>query len=103
MRPTTSTSRLLSQAFLNEVRADDRVLDMGTGSGVNAILATTAAEVVADDMDLAPAVGCWSSSAPPATSTTCAPKPPPRASRSTPSPPPPTPATPGPSSTPPSA
>jgi release factor glutamine methyltransferase len=37
--PLTSISDLLGTAVLNEVRDDDRVLDMGTGCGVNAILA----------------------------------------------------------------
>jgi release factor glutamine methyltransferase len=37
--PPTPTSDLLGRAVLDEVRAGDRVLDMGTGSGVNAILA----------------------------------------------------------------
>ncbi|HWC01151.1 MAG TPA: methyltransferase [Methylomirabilota bacterium] len=37
--PPTPMSELLGRAVLDEVRDDDRVLDMGTGSGVNAILA----------------------------------------------------------------
>ncbi len=50
--PITGTSHLLGQAVLSEVRAGDRVLDMGTGSGVNAILAaTTASEIVAVDIN----------------------------------------------------
>lgn len=39
--PISGTSALLGEAVLEEVRADDRVLDMGTGSGVNAILAAS--------------------------------------------------------------
>jgi release factor glutamine methyltransferase len=39
--PPASVSPLLGQAVLDEVRAADRVLDMGTGSGVNAILAAS--------------------------------------------------------------
>jgi release factor glutamine methyltransferase len=39
--PLTAMSDLLGQAVLGEVRAEDRVLDMGTGSGVNAILAAS--------------------------------------------------------------
>jgi release factor glutamine methyltransferase len=40
------------EALLREVRADDRVLDMGTGSGINAILAARVApEVVAVDVN----------------------------------------------------
>lgn len=35
----TPTSDLLGRAVLAEARSRDRVLDMGTGSGVNAILA----------------------------------------------------------------
>lgn len=42
----TPTSDLLGRAVLTEVRPTDRVLDMGSGSGVNAILAAT----VADDV-----------------------------------------------------
>ncbi len=45
------TSDLLGEVVLSEVRADDRVLDMGTGSGVNALLAAQVAEkVVAVDV-----------------------------------------------------
>jgi release factor glutamine methyltransferase len=44
-------SELLGQAVLREVRGADRVLDMGTGSGVNAILAASeSTEVVAVDI-----------------------------------------------------
>jgi len=50
--PITPTSHLLGEAVLAEVRPDDRVLDMGTGCGVNAILAAaTAREVVAVDIN----------------------------------------------------
>jgi release factor glutamine methyltransferase len=45
-------SELLGQAVLREVRRSDRVLDMGTGSGVNAILAASeSTEVVAVDVN----------------------------------------------------
>lgn len=47
-----STSDLLGRVVLDEVRPDDRVLDMGTGSGVNAILAATvSADVTAVDVN----------------------------------------------------
>jgi release factor glutamine methyltransferase len=39
--PPTPVSDLLGQAVLGEVRDTDRVLDMGTGCGVNAILAAS--------------------------------------------------------------
>jgi release factor glutamine methyltransferase len=39
--PVTAMSHLLGEAVLAEVKAGERVLDMGTGSGVNAILAAT--------------------------------------------------------------
>ncbi len=46
------TSDLLGRVVLDEVRAGERVLDMGTGSGVNAILAATrGADVVAVDVN----------------------------------------------------
>jgi release factor glutamine methyltransferase len=49
--PITPFSRLLGEAVLAEVREGDRVLDMGTGSGVNAVLAATkGADVVAVDI-----------------------------------------------------
>jgi release factor glutamine methyltransferase len=50
--PITGVSHLLGQAVLAEVRPSDRVLDMGTGSGVNAILAASAStDVVAVDIN----------------------------------------------------
>jgi release factor glutamine methyltransferase len=49
----TPMSDLLGRAVIDEVRAEDRVLDMGTGSGVNAILAARAgADVVGVDLNL---------------------------------------------------
>lgn len=42
----TPMSDLLGRAVLDEVRPSDRVLDMGTGSGVNAILAASRSEQV---------------------------------------------------------
>jgi release factor glutamine methyltransferase len=52
VQPITGMSHLLGQAVLDEVREGDRVLDMGTGSGVNAILAASkAATVVAVDIN----------------------------------------------------
>lgn len=48
----TPTSDLLGQAVLDEVRAEDRVLDMGTGCGVNAVLAASRArDVVGVDVN----------------------------------------------------
>lgn len=48
----TPVSHLLGKAVLDEVRAGDRVLDMGTGSGVNAILAAArSTDVVAVDVN----------------------------------------------------
>lgn len=48
----TPVSPLLGKAVLAEVRRGDRVLDLGTGSGVNAILAASkASEVVAVDVN----------------------------------------------------
>jgi len=50
--PITPLSDLLGAAVLAEVQAGDRVLDMGTGSGVNAILAASkATDVVAVDIN----------------------------------------------------
>jgi release factor glutamine methyltransferase len=52
VQPITRFSRLLGQAVLDEVRPGDRVLDMGTGSGVNAILAAAVSrDVVAVDVN----------------------------------------------------
>jgi release factor glutamine methyltransferase len=44
--PIARVSHLLGEAVLAEVRPEDRVLDMGTGSGVNAILAAGQARAV---------------------------------------------------------
>ena len=50
--PIVSMSHLLGEAVLSEVTEADRVLDMGTGSGVNAILAASrSSEVVAIDIN----------------------------------------------------
>jgi release factor glutamine methyltransferase len=50
--PVTPVSHLLGEAVLAAAGADDRVLDMGTGSGINAILAATkGAMVVAVDIN----------------------------------------------------
>ena len=50
--PPQPMSRLLGGAVLDESRAEDRVLDMGTGCGVNAILAArNGARVVATDVN----------------------------------------------------
>ena len=46
VQPITGMSDLLGRAVVAEVRATDRVLDMGTGSGVNAILASSKATAV---------------------------------------------------------
>lgn len=47
-----TTSDLLGRVVLDEARPGERVLDMGTGSGVNAILAATrGADVVAVDVN----------------------------------------------------
>ena len=52
VQPIYPVSHLLGDAVLAEVRPTDRVLDMGTGSGVNAILAAaTAASVLAVDIN----------------------------------------------------
>jgi release factor glutamine methyltransferase len=50
--PPTPVSDLLGNAVLAEVRDTDRVLDMGTGSGINALLAASrSTEVVAVDIN----------------------------------------------------
>ncbi len=50
VQPIASVSHLLGEAVLAEVTPDDRVLDMGTGCGVNAVLAaSTATRVLAVD------------------------------------------------------
>jgi release factor glutamine methyltransferase len=46
VQPINGMSDLLGEAVLAEARESDRVLDMGTGSGVNAILAAGAARRV---------------------------------------------------------
>lgn len=52
VQPITGVSHLFGQAVLAEVRSDDRVLDMGTGSGVNAILAASrSSHVLAVDLN----------------------------------------------------
>jgi len=52
VQPITGTSDLLGRAVAEEVRETDRVLDMGTGSGVNAILAASKSiDVVAVDVN----------------------------------------------------
>jgi release factor glutamine methyltransferase len=52
VQPITGTSHLLGEAVLAEVREGDRVLDMGTGSGVNAILAASrSTDVLAVDIN----------------------------------------------------
>ena len=49
----TGVEHLLGEAVLAEVREGDRVLDMGTGSGINAVLAASrGAHVVAVDINL---------------------------------------------------
>lgn len=50
--PPAPMSKLLGKTVLEEVRESDRVLDMGTGSGVNAILAASkSSDVVAVDVN----------------------------------------------------
>lgn len=50
--PITPTSHLLGEAVLAEARRGEQVLDMGTGSGVNAVLAASrGADVVAVDVN----------------------------------------------------
>ena len=52
VHPINPVSHLLGEAVLAEARPDERVLDMGTGSGVNGILAATkGARVVAVDVN----------------------------------------------------
>ncbi len=52
VHPITPVSHLLGQAVLADVRPDDRVLDMGTGCGVNAILAgSRGGDVLAVDIN----------------------------------------------------
>ncbi len=52
VHPITGVSDLFGEAVLAEVRPDDRVLDMGTGCGVNAILAASrGADVLAVDIN----------------------------------------------------
>jgi release factor glutamine methyltransferase len=52
VHPPKPVSDVLGLCVLDEVRATDRVLDMGTGSGVNAVLAAShACEVVAVDIN----------------------------------------------------
>lgn len=52
VQPIMGMSHLLGESVFREAREGDRVLDMGTGSGVNAILAASKAEkVVAVDIN----------------------------------------------------
>jgi release factor glutamine methyltransferase len=52
VQPITRMSHLLGEAVLAEATAGERVLDMGTGSGVNAVLAAMrGADVVAVDIN----------------------------------------------------
>ena len=50
--PTAWMSKLLGKTILEEVKESDRVLDMGTGSGINAILAASkSSNVLAVDIN----------------------------------------------------
>ncbi|MCL4332911.1 MAG: methyltransferase [Candidatus Thermoplasmatota archaeon] len=50
--PPAWMSKLLGKTILDEVKESDRVLDMGTGSGINAILAASnSSNVVAVDVN----------------------------------------------------
>ena len=52
VQPIVGMSHLLGEAVLAEVRPEDRVLDMGTGSGVNAVLAASQSrDVLAVDVN----------------------------------------------------
>lgn len=52
VQPITGMSHLLGESVMDEVRPGDRVLDMGTGCGVNAILAAReSADVLAVDVN----------------------------------------------------
>lgn len=52
VQPITPMSHLLGEAVIAEVRPGDKVLDMGTGCGVNAILAASAGgDVLAVDIN----------------------------------------------------
>lgn len=52
VHPINRMSDLLGNAILKEVRVEDRVLDLGTGSGVNAILAASkSADILAVDLN----------------------------------------------------
>ena len=52
VHPISGLEHLLGEAVLAEVRAGDRVLDIGTGSGLNAVLAASrGAHVVAVDVN----------------------------------------------------
>ncbi len=52
VQPITPTSHLLGEALMAEAHQGERVLDMGTGCGVNAILAATrGGRVVAADVN----------------------------------------------------
>jgi release factor glutamine methyltransferase len=52
VQPITGVSLVLGEAVLAEVRVGDQVLDMGTGCGVNAVLAASrAGRVLAVDVN----------------------------------------------------